>query len=432
VKVVKGAASAVVACVWTVAEHDTTRAQPIEPARSAVVSTNLGLDSDEMSTAPTDSHEMRAAERARIDFDPDPVSDAVWRPALSAVRGFEGGALPAQPFLVAQAMPAPQGGAPLPARPVGEAPQMEAPELSALPEGVRVLTPFRRLVVETSAEYARASSNRLVFRGVEIVPGIQLGLVDANEVARDTVVGTVNLRYGIFDRMEIEARVPYVYRHDRLTVLSQQVSPTVPAATETRRLSGDGWGDVEFGVRYQLNPALDGGAIFVGGVRAKSQTGLGPYDVDFDSNGVATELGTGSGFWAIEPSLAMLYPSDPVVIYLNVAYLHSFGLNIDKTIGTTHIGEVDPGDAIHLSLGFGFALNPEFSFSLGFSNTFVFETRSEIGGLETQSNSVEAAALTMGMSYAFNPRLTLGTNFEFGVTADAPDMRVLVRLPVLF
>jgi uncharacterized membrane protein len=83
-------------------------------------------------------------------------------------------------------------------------------------------------------------------------------------------------------------------------------------------------------------------------------------------------------------------------------------------------------------MGFGFALNPQFSFSLGFSNTYIFETRTELGTIVTRSDALEAASLTMGMSYIFSPTLTLSSNFEFGVTSDAPDMRVVFRVPFRF
>jgi hypothetical protein len=302
----------------------------------------------------------------------------------------------------------------------------------ALPEGSRVLTPEGSLIVEPSLEYDRIGSNRLIFRGVDVVPGIQLGLLDANDVARDIVIGAIDLRYGLFDRFEIEARIPYVYRHDRLTVVSQQVTTTSPPATDTTALDGNSIGDIEFSMRYQLNRATEGGAVFVGGIRVKTATGTGPFDVDFDSSGVAKNLSTGSGFWAIEPTLAVLYPSDPVVIYFNLGYLYNFTDNVNRDIGTTHVGRVHPGDAIPISFGFGFALNPQFSFSLGISNTFVMETRTELGGLVTHANSIEAASLTMGMSYIFSPRLALSTNFEFGVTPDAPDLRAIFRLPYRF
>ena len=43
------------------------------------------------------------------------------------------------------------------------------PEAMALPEGSGVLTPRGRFVFDPTFEYSRSSSNRLVFRGVEIV-----------------------------------------------------------------------------------------------------------------------------------------------------------------------------------------------------------------------------------------------------------------------
>jgi hypothetical protein len=324
----------------------------------------------------------------------------------------------------------------LPDRPVGEAPSMASTEnkaaevQGALPEGARVLTPPGQFVVEPAVEYSRSSSNRLVFRGVEIVPGIQLGLIDASDVARDTLSGSVSLRTGITDRIELAARIPYYYRHDRVTVLSQQVSSSQPAGTQTTSLEGRDLGDIELSGRYQLNRGLTpGSAIFVSGLTVKSVTGTGPFDVNFDSNGIATNLATGSGFWAVSPNVTMLFPSDPVVLYATLAYNHNFGHDINKTIGTTFVGDVQPGDSVSLSMGFGFALNPQFSFSLGFSNTYVFVSKSELGGTIQRSTTAEVGSLSVGWSYVFSPRFTLSTNFDFGVTSDAPGLHVAFRTP---
>lgn len=323
----------------------------------------------------------------------------------------------------------------VPTTPVGEAPEPMEPTVAqtqALPEGARVLTPSGRSVAETSFQYDQFSSNRLIFRGVEIVPGIQLGLLDANAVRRDTVIGAMTLRHGIFDRAEIEVRVPYLYRHDRLTVVSQQVTTTAPPVQQTTELEGHALGDVEFGGRYQLNRASAGGPIFVSGLRVRTPTGRGPYDVDFDASGVAQNLATGSGFWGIHPNLTMLYPSDPVVIFANVGYLHNFSRNIDRTIGTTHVGVLDPGGAIDASLGFGFAVNQQFAFSLGISNTVILPTELQLGATRQRLPTLILTAFTLGWSYTFSPRFAITNNFEFGATADAPDLRAIVRLPYRF
>ena len=317
-----------------------------------------------------------------------------------------------------------------PARPVGEAPppKRQVEEVSALPERVGVLTPKGHFVFSPSIDYVRSSANRLVFRGVEIVPGIQLGVIEANDADRDSLVGTAALRYGLTSRLEVEARVPYVYRHDRVTTLAQR-DQTI---SRTMELEGQQIGDVELSARYQLNDVRPGRPIFVANTRFKPATGLGPYDVDYDDFGVATTLATGSGFNALEGGVTMLYPTDPAVVFASLSYLHNFGRDIDKDIGDAHIGQVDPGDSIGASLGFGLSLNPRFSVSFGYSHNYIFPTKTEIGTTVQESNSLQVGSLLMGWSFRLNEHITLSNNFEFGVTSDAPDMRVVFAAPVKF
>ena len=112
--------------------------------------------------------------------------------------------------------------------------QTQTSTVDALPEGQNALLGAGRLVIEPSFEYSRSSSNRLVFRGVEIVTGIQIGLIEANDTARDTLVSSLALRYALTDRLEIEGRVPYIYRSDRVTTLSQN-NTTVTQTFELQR-----------------------------------------------------------------------------------------------------------------------------------------------------------------------------------------------------
>lgn len=324
--------------------------------------------------------------------------------------------------------------APTPPRPVGEAPpaattEQKAREVAAIPERLGVLTPAGRFVFDPTVEYVRSSTNRLTFRGVEIVPGINLGLIEAGDADRDSVVGTLAARYGLSNRLEVEARVPYVYRHDRITT----VAAADRAVTRTMELDANDLGDVEVSGRYQLNSGDNGWPIFVAGVRVKSDTGVGPYDVDFDDFAVAKGLATGSGFWATELGLTMLYPSDPAVIYGGISYLHNFAGSVDKAVGNNiFVGEVDPGDGVNASIGFGLALNPKFSVSFGYSHHYIFPTDTEINNTTQSSNSLSIGALQMSLSYRLNRRLTLINSFEFGVTSDAPDMRLTVRAPYSF
>lgn len=119
------------------------------------------------------------------------------------------------------------------------------------------------------------------------------------------------------------------------------------------------------------------------------------------------------------------------MLYGGLSYFHQFARDIDKTIGETFIGRVKPGDAIGANIGFGFALNPRFSYSLGFRHSYIFPTESEIGETIQHSDRLQAGQLLFGMSYRFTERQTVNLGFEFGVTKDAPDLSVTLRLPII-
>lgn len=345
---------------------------------------------------------------------------------------------PDRQFQVAQQQSA---DAPLPSAPVGEAPpapQIKEEDVAALPERAGVLTPRGRFVADPSIEYVRSSANRLVFRGIEIVPGINLGLIEANEADRDTIVHNLGVRYGVTNRLEIEARGGWVWREDLITTV-QQRNETL---TRVRRLNGEGFGDLEFGARYQLNSGAGGLPIFVANGRVKSPTGEGPFDIAYNEAGVALELATGSGFWGIEGGVTMLYPTDPGVIFGGLTYVYNRPEDVNKVIGGARVGEVDPGDAIGVNLGYGMSLNPRFSVSFGYSHNYIFPSVTHIGpitprdgepsGIDARSNEIHVGSMLMGWSFRLTPRVTLSNNFEFGVTKDAPDMRWVIRIPYRF
>ena len=319
-----------------------------------------------------------------------------------------------------------------PSGPVGEAPpeQTQVSTVEALPEGQNALLGAGRLVIEPSFEYSRSSGSRLVFRGAVLESAINIGLLEANDTARDTLVGAIAVRYAVTDRLEIEGRVPYVYRHDRVTTLAQGTTTT----TQTYELDGSNLGDVELSARYQLNRGRNGAPLFVAGARVKSNTGLGPFDTERDAQGVATELATGSGFWAVQGSLSMLYPTDPAVLFANVSYMYNIGDDIDQTFGPVTVGHVDPGDTIGFGFGFGFSVNPRFSYSLGYSHSYVMASETELTDpnnvtITQESTEIQVGSMQLGLSFRATERLTLSAAVDFGVTEDAPDVRVSFRAP---
>jgi hypothetical protein len=318
-----------------------------------------------------------------------------------------------------------------PNSPVGEAPKpdQQPQVIQSLPEGLAVLTPAEHFILTPSIEYTEATNDRLVFRGVVIVPGINLGEVDASTDSRNIASSVFDLRYGITDRLEAEVRVPLTFSDDRATILTQGPNGS---ATQSVYLQNSGIGDVEVGARYQINNGRDDWPIFVANARFKSDTGMGPFDIRRDAAGVAQQVALGSGFMALEGGFSMLKISDPAVLFASVNYIYGVSKDINQTIGNVFVGRVDPSDSVNANLGFGFAINPDFSFSLGYEHSYVFPQYTMLGGTRQTTDSLQVGAMTLGLAYRLGPNTSLNTNFEFGVTPSAPDVRAVVSLPMMF
>ncbi len=302
------------------------------------------------------------------------------------------------------------------------------PEVVVLSERGGVLTPKGTLVIEPTLDYSKSTSNRLNFRGISIVDGFLIGVIEASDADRDTLTSQVTGRFGLTNRLEVEVSVPYVYRNDRTTSLVGGAG----GATVTDSTTGDGLGDVEVAAHYQINDGTNDWPFFIANLRYKSTTGTGPFDIARDSDGIPSELATGSGFHAIEPSLTVIYPTDPAVLFANIGYLVNLPRDVDTTVGSANIGNVDPGDSIGMSFGVGFALNEKLSLNLGYQHDFVLETTTETNGVEVNSETLSVGSFLFGGSYRLSDAVALNLTVQIGATEDAPDSRIIFRVPVRF
>lgn len=322
--------------------------------------------------------------------------------------------------------------------PVGQAPPETGnqPEVQAITEFGGVLTPRGQLVIEPSLQYSHAGVNRLTFQGIEILSTLLIGVFTAEEANRDTWTAALTGRIGVTDRLELEAKVPYVYRSDTLFATVPTVEGSQAGQFDIDRdLSGNGLGDIELAARYQLNRGQNNWPYLIANLRYKSTTGEGPFDIRRDEGGIERELATGSGFHSIEPSITALYPSDPAVFFTNIGYLYNRKDSINKRINDDIIiGDVDPGDAIRVSFGMGYAINERASFSMGYKHDYINRTKTEFiganGNSTTQSSrSLNIGSLLLGWSYQLKPDVSVNLGLELGVTDDAPDTVITLRVP---
>jgi hypothetical protein len=325
-------------------------------------------------------------------------------------------------------------------RPVGQAPESEsrAPAVAQIFEQPGVLTPKGSAVLDPSLQYSYSSSNRIALVGYTVIPAILIGLIDVREVKRNTATATLTGRFGITNRFELEARLPYVYRSD--TSIGREIG-TGTATSTAFNATGQGIGDVEVTGRYQFN---DGGVdkpYYIGSLRLKSRTGKDPFEVLTSNNvlglregGVQTTLPTGSGFYGLQPALTMLFPTDPAVFFGTISYLYSFKrthVMLHNDTGPTDIGTIQPGGVFGFNFGMGLGLNEKSSFSIGYDHASVAPIKQN-GTSAADSVRVQLGTLLLGYSYRISNQQTLSVSLGAGLTRDTPDVSLTVRMPVTF
>ena len=317
-------------------------------------------------------------------------------------------------------------------------PEAAPPQIAAIFEQPGVLTPAGQLTLEPSLQYAYATSTRVALVGYTVIPAVVVGLIDVREVNRSTFAAALTGRYDISPRLEVEAKIPYVYRSD--TSIGRPVSEGADTSSAFGA-SGRAIGDIEFSARYQLNTPSAEGPFYVGSLRVKTRTGRDPFEVrssttvqDFSGEGVQTELPTGSGFYSLQPALTVLIPSDPAVFFGSLSYLHNFArrhvdLNTDQ--GSQPLGKVSAGGIFGFNFGMGLALNDRSSFSIGYDHSSVGRTRVN-GAVASDSVRVQLGTLLLGYSFRLDAKRTVNLSLGAGLTRDTPDVTLTLRLPYTF
>lgn len=383
----------------------------------------LKQQSEQQETRYRELQERLATQEARGAPRPEATKTADRKPAAEG-EGADSGARPVQ---------------------VGVAPSDESPQppqYAQLFDEPGVLTPKGKFVFEPSLFYGYSSSNRVALVGYTVIPALLIGLVDVREFKRNTFIGTLTGRWGATNRLEFEAKLPYVSRSD--STISREIF-TGSAFDNVFDTKGKGVGDAEFAARYQITDGKDGNPYVIGGLRFKSKTGKDPFEVVTDcvtrcignatGTGLPLDLATGSGFYSLQPGITWLLPSDPAVFFGGLNFTYNFprsGISRLVLNGEREfIGDVKPGNVWGLNFGMGLSINDRSSFSLGMELYSIGPTEQNgqrvIGSVRTQLGS-----LLLGYSYRYSPKTTLNVTVGAGLTRDTPDLQLTVRVPMSF
>lgn len=269
-----------------------------------------------------------------------------------------------------------------------------------------LLLPKNKLQVEPSFTYAHVSANKIAIDGFAILPILVIGQVSTEKIQRDILIPAFSVRYGLLDNLQWNLRIPFRYQFNRVSNTSNNTETTNSAA---------GIGDIESGLYYQL--AYEKGAMpgLIGGLSVKSNTGKSPY---------GTEMGLGTGHLGISANLVGVKSADPAIIFGNLGYTY----NIERDI--SGFGKVEPGNTFSYSLGLAFALNYQVALNFQLEQQITDSMRMN-GGLVSGSFT-NAASFKTGLTYSLNKNTALDVVAGWGITSDAPDFTLEVRVPITF
>lgn len=299
-----------------------------------------------------------------------------------------------------------------------------------------ILTSKGTIVIEPSLSFAQSTSTVVAIEGLTIIPALVIGLINVSQVQRDITTTAISFRGGITPRLEVGVKVPYLIIDESIRERKALDSSPVDIINDTH---GHGFGDVEMTINYQINDGANGGPYYVANFRIKTDSGEGPFEIDRrmlqDQDGndigvVFAEQPTGSGFWAVQPGITMMFPSDPAVLYGSVSYLW----NMEEDKGREFGGKIDPGDALGISFGIGFAVNEQTSFSLGYDHNVIFETDVEQDNdqLDATFDRIHSGSFLIGISQAVGKATNVNLSLGIGATENAPDMQLTLRVPFSF
>jgi hypothetical protein len=298
-----------------------------------------------------------------------------------------------------------------------------------------------RLGFDLGLGYSHFDNARISLNGFLALDAIFLGTISIDQIKSDVFTADPTIRYGVSDRLFVDANLPFLYRASNFR--SGGAGGSASALVEST-VHDAGFGDFSIGASYRLLAETTRQPDVVVSARVKFPTGRHPFGVEFveveNSEGnlqVPESLATGNGVYGASLGVAVLKTLDPLVVFGNLSYFRNFSRDfsdIDENVGDIP-GRVDIGDAWQFGVGLAFALNDKSSISMSYSQRLVERTRLTPDGQDQRvvvGSQANVAIANFGATFSLSPRLALVTNVGIGLTDDSPDMSIAIRLPFRF
>jgi hypothetical protein len=221
---------------------------------------------------------------------------------------------------------------------------------------------------------------------------------------------TLIARYGVRDGLELDLIAP-IFVH---------AIQEIDSGTASVRRQDDGIGDFSAILRYQLLGERGGRPDIILDINGKSRTG--------------GDTLRGTGHWNIGGGITLVKTIDPVVFFGRLGYTAT--LDRDGPMPALMPGLLpvqqsrNPGDIIEYRLGMGFSLNDRVSMQMQLAGAYV--GRTTVDGEKLLGSSLEIANLLLSTTVLLTKRLYIEPVVGLGLTDDAFDSFIGMRLPYRF
>ncbi|TZF87266.1 transporter [Cognatilysobacter lacus] len=296
----------------------------------------------------------------------------------------------------------------------------------------------RKFTLDSGFTWSYYDRRQLTLSGFLALDAIFLGTINLDQSKASLETFDITGRYGLTDRLSLEASLPYVFRDTRF--VSGGAGGASTSLSEVS-VSSHGIGDASLAAYYQIVKENARWPDVVGSLRVKAPTGRDPFGLKLiQANGdntnliVPADLPTGSGLWSVTGNVSVLRTYDPVILFGNVGYTWNRPGNFDDispVLTAVAPARVSLGQVFQLSGGVAIALNDRAAISLSVATAMQAATHTRAPGDPKDSrvpgSSSNSTALNIGSSYVLPSGWTFSGQLAAGLTPDSPNYVIALR-----
>lgn len=296
-----------------------------------------------------------------------------------------------------------------------------------------------KLEIDLDFAYSHFSNNQLFINGFSILPILVVGQVNVERVRRDFFVASLTGKYGLMEDVQLEVRIPYQVTFNRVSTAqgiggTGTALPNIETTSETADL-----GDIETTLYYQFwKERTTRPALFLG-LAWKSKSGRDSFQTPDPAN----EPPSGTGFTSLKGIVSAIKTADPAVLFGSISYAYAFprrDVVLHSVNQPPKLIDFDPGDNFTFGMGLAYAINYRLTLNFQFLDSITFSSEitepdllTGVKEQRTVTNSfINAAFFRMGASWSVTPTNYIELSLTQGLTSDAPDFTLGIKIPFKF